>query len=204
MFLIIDNTKNLEQAKMTPKIVNILKLLKLDYLIISTKKQLILFLKDKIFINGIILSGGPLCLSESCYYSDIVKNIVALNISKHIPILGICFGFQVICDIYGSKILKLEKEHKQIKKSSINSEKKLLLFKNLPNNSEFFFCHKDYVSTNPLNFNVFKYKHMILGIENLKKKIFGFQFHPEGTKDGNLIIVNFFNFCLNKNLKSKF
>ena len=194
MILVIDNTKNLEQAKMTPNIINVLKKTSTKFSIISKKTELIDIIEKNIEVYGIILSGGPLCLTEGCNYNDISKNILALNFYKDIPILGICFGFQIMCDIYGCNMLRLKEEHKCVKTIDI-SNCNLKLMKNLDKTMKIFFCHNDYLRYAPKDFNSFSYYGMVLGIENDKIKRYGFQFHPEGTTDGMKIIDNFIKLC---------
>ena len=63
MYLIIDNTKDLEHAKMTPKILDYLDMKSIDYIVISKYYELVKYINDS-NIEGIILSGGPICLSN--------------------------------------------------------------------------------------------------------------------------------------------
>ena len=63
MFLIIDNTKDLEHAKMTPKLLDYLEVNDLAYSVISRYHELVPYINNK-EVMGIILSGGPICLSE--------------------------------------------------------------------------------------------------------------------------------------------
>lgn len=193
MFLLIDNSKNLDLAKMTPKIINVLNSNKEQFIVVNSILELDKFMKNNITIIGIILSGGPLCLSNGCDYNDIKKNIIVLNKYKNIPILGICFGFQIMSYFYGGKIAKLENKNKSIRKVNVNNSK-LLLMKNL-SNLNLFFSHSDYVSICPDNFEKFISNDLILGIENINLMRFGFQFHPEGTKEGQEIIINFLQYC---------
>ena len=69
--------------------------------------------KLKIFhdIKGLILSGGPSTVTEKKFQS-VSKDIF----EKKIPILGICYGLQLIAKIYGGKI-KSSKKKKRIWKS---------------------------------------------------------------------------------------
>ena len=62
-------------------------------------------------IKGIILSGGPSTVTKKRYQS-IPKEIF----KKKIPILGICYGLQLIAKLYGGKI-KASKKKKRIRES---------------------------------------------------------------------------------------
>jgi GMP synthase (glutamine-hydrolysing) len=189
MILLIDNTKNLEQAKMTPKIIDIIDKLGMEYIIISKKEELIdLITRDYSFIKGVILSGGPICLSEGCNYKDISKNILTVTLFKNIPILGICFGYQIISNMFGGIISSLKYRHTGLEEIEINTASSLITNRHL----KVFFSHQDFVSNYPTEFNIIKRKNGdIVGIESEKNKIFGYQFHPEGSEDGKKIIITF-------------
>ena len=96
---------------MTPKLIKCLKIKKVYYKILSERKDLYDILKTGISnISGVILSGGPLCLSEALEIDSINKNIALLTQCSKIPILGICFGFQVMAASYGGKIISMKRE----------------------------------------------------------------------------------------------
>lgn len=189
MILLVDNTKDIDQAKMTPIIIKIIENLNMKYIIVSNKTDLInnlINIRGK--VKGIILSGGPLCLSENCNYNDVSKNILTLTIFNNVPALGICFGYQIISNMYGGKISKLKKRHtgveliKIINKSDLIGETELSVF----------YSHGDYVSSIPYGFQIIRDSfNNIVGIESKEKKMYGYQFHPEGTIDGQQILLNF-------------
>ena len=193
MIIIIDNTKNLDQAKMTPKIIKVLDDLQVIYKVISKKNELLDIIHKNIHINGFILSGGPLCLTKGCHYDDISKNILAMHMFPDIPVLGICFGFQVMCDLYGGKVSRLDVENKGYYSLRMCPNNNISLLDNLPINATFYFSHYDYIEQGPPEFELFTDigNDRILGFESQDKKRFGFQFHPEGSKDGIQIITNF-------------
>ena len=56
-------------------------------------------------VKGIILSGGPSTVTQKTY-PKISKNIF----NKGIPILGICYGLQLIAKVFGGKIKNLRKK----------------------------------------------------------------------------------------------
>ncbi len=62
-------------------------------------------IKDYKGIKGIILSGGPSTVTKKKYLS-ISKNIF----TKKIPILGICYGLQLIAKLFGGSIKSLKKK----------------------------------------------------------------------------------------------
>ncbi len=198
MILLIDNTKNLKEAFMTPKLLACLEKVGVKFMVASTRTDvntiLDTYIKD---IKGIILSGGPLCLSEELTISLINKNIAVVLRLKNIPILGICFGFQLLVASYGGHIVSMDKESKGVKKVQILSHNSRI-FKNI--NKEYidvFQSHKDTVNDVPPNFDIIAIdeNNIIQGIENKQFNIWGFQFHPEGLESTTQLIYNFLDIC---------
>ena len=161
----------------------------------------------KIFkgVRGIVLSGGPL----NVYQNNEVKfnkKIIELNI----PVLGICFGHQMISKIMGGKVKKSKfREFGLAKIKKINNS---LLIKNFfirKNISNVWMSHADQVSKLPKGFKIIasSKNSKLTIIENDKKKLYGVQFHPEvtHTEKGKILIKNFlFSICkVKKNWSSK-
>ena len=153
----------------------------------------------KINVNdlfGIILSGGPLNV-----YQD--KKIKFSNKIFYLecPILGICFGHQMISKFYGGKVkssITREFGFARIKKTK-NSPLTINFF-NTKNTNDVWMSHADHVTKIPKNFNeVASTKDSKFTIiENTKLKRFGVQFHPEVTHTvkGKILIKNFvFKIC---------
>lgn len=198
MILIVNNSKDLYKATMTPKLLHILDSWNIPYILINKKKELKKIKQNHDTIKGIILTGGPLCISDNIYYKDIIKNISTIQMFPNIPVLGICFGFQILADIFGGSIGKLHTHHLGFKQVNMD-ESIMSLFNNIKIHNTFFFSHNDQIIQVPDNFKSFSFDNIIICIENVEKQIFGVQFHPEGSTDGIAIIENFiFNFCYNK------
>lgn len=138
--------------------------------------------------KGIILSGGPQNISGHSSLK-IDKGIFKLNI----PILGICFGLQLISHQLGGKVEKSSK--KEYGPTEINISKPSKLFVGLPKKQMTWMSHGDKVSKLPSGFKVLasssncKY----VAIANEGKNIYGLQFHPEvsHTEKGKQILTNF-------------
>ena len=198
-FIIIDNTKNLANAEMTPLLINYFTNNNFKVTVISEPDELIIF-KD-IIVNGIILSGGPILLSEKSELLMYSKNFTALIEYPHIPILGICFGFQVMGVAYGGIVNGLldNKKERIIENIGINNNISSVLFKNINKNINVYQCHSDHLIKCPNNFIVTSISddNIIEAIECISKLRFGVQFHPENSSDGLLILDNFTEFCIN-------
>ena len=143
------------------------------------------------YTKGIILSGGPLNVYEIRKYS-FDKNII----EKKLPILGICFGHQIISKLNGGKIK--QSKHREFGLVNINQKKNSLLTKNFFNNkstTKVWMSHADQVIKLPKNFNVIasSQNSKFAIVENKSKKFYGVQFHPEvtHTEKGKKILSNF-------------
>jgi GMP synthase (glutamine-hydrolysing) A subunit len=199
MIFIIDNTKNLKKAYMTPLLLKYLDKLHIKYIIASDRERVNKIIKEnknnKFSIKGIILTGGPLCLSEELTIALINKNIATLLNFKKIPVLGICFGFQIITASYGGEIKSMEQEDTGIFR--VKTLKDSILLKGLDNTFQVYQSHKDKVVEVPFNFDILgiDHKNNIQIIENIEDKIWGVQFHPEGLEETQIIIKNFIDIC---------
>jgi len=143
--------------------------------------------------KGIILSGGP-----ASVYDENSPKINQEIFNLGIPVLGICYGFQLISFMLGGEVQKSLK--REFGLSKINLKNSELLFQNVQEEFNVWMSHSDKVIRLPENF-------IPLGsTENtefaaacdLKRKIFGVQFHPEvtHTEFGQQIIQNFlFQVC---------
>ncbi len=156
-------------------------------------------------VGGLILSGGPL----NVYQSNKIKfDKRILNLG--IPILGICFGHQILSKKLGGKVKG--SKYREFGLATIKKKNKSLLtrgFFNNKNTCDVWMSHSDEVSKLPENFSVIASTNnsKFAMIENYKKKLFGIQFHPEvtHTKNGKKILSNFvFSICkLKRNWSSK-
>jgi GMP synthase (glutamine-hydrolysing) len=142
---------------------------------------------------GIILSGGPDSVLEKNSLKP-NKNIFKLGI----PILGICYGHQVMAHMLGGRVVK--GEHREFGKEILNIKDKRGIFKNLSSKEIVWFSHGDEVIKLPKGFkesastNTCRYA----SFTNKEKRFFGIQFHPEvtHTKNGRKILENFlFSIC---------
>lgn len=141
-------------------------------------------------IKGIILSGGP----NSIYDVDspkIDKTILSLGI----PILGICYGMQLVVSELGGCVNKSDK--KEYGKTEVSFDKSSNICKNLKLKSICRMSHGDSVSKIPEGFTrIASSKNTeYAAIENVDKNIYLLQFHPEvtQTEEGAKILENFIN-----------
>jgi GMP synthase (glutamine-hydrolysing) len=138
--------------------------------------------------NGIIFSGGP----ASVYDPDspkVDKKIFDINL----PILGICYGLQLIVHHFGGIIDRSAKREFGRAELHILSDNQL--FRNVRNNSILWMSHSDKVISLPKDFSAIAstLNSDFTAVWNKKGKLFGLQFHPEvnHTVEGKKILQNF-------------
>jgi GMP synthase (glutamine-hydrolysing) len=150
--------------------------------------------------RGIILSGGPKSVSESD--APICDNgIFKLNI----PILGICYGLQLITKLYNGEVDKSKK--REYGKAQIFIEKPDDLLKGIKDNDIIWMSHQDRIFKMPEGFiSIAKSDNSpYAAIKKQNENIYGVQFHPEvhHTPKGKRILKNFlYNICKVKGLFS--
>ena len=138
--------------------------------------------------RAIILSGGPANLSgnQSLLCQEEIFNL-------GVPVLGICYGMQLIAKMSGGKVKdSLKREYgKAILKTDGNN----ILFKGMSKKLTVWMSHGDKVDRLPTNFEIIGHtgNSSIAAMANTKKKLYGVQFHPEvaHTPKGEEIIKNF-------------
>ncbi len=141
-------------------------------------------------IKGIILSGGPLNvyqLNNSLFDKKILK--------LGIPILGICFGHQILSKFHGGRVKK--SKHREFGLAKVFKKNNSLLIQNFfkKKSNKVWMSHADQVSKLPKTFKVIASSEnsKFAIVESKVEKIFGVQFHPEvtHTENGTKIISNF-------------
>ncbi len=143
--------------------------------------------------KGIILSGGP----SSVYAEDApLPHSDLFEIGC--PILGICYGLQVIAFLFDGQVGKAQR--REYGRAKIHIDDKSDLFHALEDNLEVWMSHGDHLTKIPKNFNVIAHTSNapIAAIKNEQQSIFGIQFHPEvvHTPKGTEILKNFvFEIC---------
>ncbi len=151
--------------------------------------------------KGIILSGGP----ASVYEKDAPLCDSAV-LRMGIPVLGICYGMQLIAHSLGGEVAHSEKREYGKAKLSLSRDGRL--FKGLGEKGgelTVWMSHGDHVRTLPRGFHAIAHSKntAFAAIEDAQKKIYGLQFHPEvvHTQKGIEIIKNFlFHICRCTNL----
>ena len=146
----------------------------------------------KINPKGIIFSGGP----SSVYNEDAPKPDEEL-FNFGLPLLGICYGHQLIVNKFGGKVKRANKEYGS---SLLSMEKNSELFDGIGESIRAWMSHGDEAEEIPSDFEVIGYTEssQAAAIANTNRTVFGIQFHPEvvHTERGTDILKNFvLNVC---------
>jgi GMP synthase (glutamine-hydrolysing) len=144
-------------------------------------------------LKGIILSGGPASVLDP--RAPIASKQV---FESGLPILGICYGLQLIAHTLGGKVVR--SKNREYGAAALKPEGKSVLFKSLPPSSQVWMSHGDTVVQVPPGFKRIGRTESVgfAAIENAGKQIYAVQFHPEviHTKPGKMILRNFlFKIC---------
>ncbi|MCT4640896.1 MAG: glutamine-hydrolyzing GMP synthase [Bacteriovoracaceae bacterium] len=136
--------------------------------------------------NAIILSGGPQSVFED---TTDYKPIFDLEV----PTLGVCYGMQIISQYFGGVVKRGTQG--EYGKAKIHFQNNFNI-NQVPASSNVWMSHFDHVKKVPCDFTtIIKSENgLIAGIENLKKSILAYQFHPEvnHTEFGKELLNHFF------------
>ena len=138
--------------------------------------------------KGIIFTGGP----ASVFGKDSPKcDSKIFNLG--IPILGICYGMQLMTVILGGKVEKATKREYGV--TNVKIDNNSLLFKDFNSTNNFLMSHTDFVENLPSGFKTISSTPSCpnSGMENKDKNFYGIQFHPEvvHSENGINVIKNF-------------
>ena len=143
--------------------------------------------------KGIIFTGGPNSVYDpsSPHYSNDIFNL-------NIPILGICYGHQLLGYLKGG-VIESSNSKSEYGKTILNIEKGKL-FCDIPAKSVCWMSHTDYIKEVPEGFEIVANTDNCpcAAMENVEEKLYGVQFHPEvtHTEFGLKVLSNFiFKVC---------
>ena len=137
--------------------------------------------------KGIILTGGP----NSVYEATSPRYDKAL-LELGIPVLGICYGCQLMSYLLGGEVTAAEKS--EYGKTDITL-KESPLFEGMELNTSCWMSHTDYIKTPPEGFSVTAVTQScpVAALEDKERMLYGVQFHPEvmHTPQGTQMLDNF-------------
>lgn len=142
--------------------------------------------------KGIILSGGP----AEVYKKD-APIVDPAIFEMGIPLLGICYGEQLMAHLLGGKTQMGAK--KEFGPAYLHITQDSTILKSLPDKCNVWMSHGVEISAPPAGFKIIAktQNSPYAAVENEKKKLYGIQFHPEvvHTQFGMQILTNFLLVC---------
>ncbi len=123
---------------------------------------------------GVILSGGP-----ASVYADDAYRIDPEILELGIPVLGICYGHQVMADALGGTVANTGLG--EYGKTALTVSDGSVLFRDLPQDQDVWMSHRDSVAVPPAGFRAVAETAgaTVAAMEDRERRLFGVQFHPE-------------------------
>ncbi len=146
--------------------------------------------------KGIIFTGGP-----ASVYAENAPTVPKELFEMGVPILGICYGAQIMAHLMGGKVERpVLKEYGRVKVGITDNFISSDIFDGIPLENECWMSHTDHIGNVPQGFRVTSStKHcLVASMENTDKKMYAVQFHPEveHTPFGRKLLRNFvYNVC---------
>lgn len=149
--------------------------------------------RNKLNVKGLVLSGGP----QSVFEPNAPKiNLGILNLN--LPVLGLCYGHQLIARITGGSVKPAEKKEFGIAYATI--DKPVGVLKDLSSEEKVWMSHSDTVYSLSNEYEALAHTQNcpVAAFRHKKDPIYGLQWHPEviHTENGNKMMENFlFKVC---------
>lgn len=142
---------------------------------------------------GIILTGGP-----NSVYGDAAPEFDTEILHLGIPVMGICYGMQLMCHTLGGIVESCKTSEFGVTKATLKPS--FGIFDGISENTKVLMSHSDRVAKAPDGFTVIGHtaKCPICAVADEKRKLYGVQFHPEVelTAEGQKILANYlFKIC---------
>lgn len=140
-------------------------------------------------VKGVILSGSPHSVRQE---NPLNPNLE--NIKGKLPLLGICYGAQLLAHFYGGEVGKSNsREYGRANLSFVEDNNPL--FKSISNESQVWMSHADTILKVPENYNIIASTHdvKVAGFAINNEQTWGIQFHPEvfHSTEGATLLQNF-------------
>lgn len=143
--------------------------------------------------DGIIFSGGP-----NSVYDEGSPSCDPKLFDLDIPILGICYGMQLMSAHFGAEVTKAK--HREYGKATIKANPNSILYRDQPEQQPVWMSHGDLVEAPPEGFSVdaTSVSCPVAAMSDVSRNLYGVQYHPEvrHSKFGNDLLKNFiFDVC---------
>ena len=141
--------------------------------------------------RGIILTGGPQSVNSDDFHVD--PKLFELDV----PILGICFGAQLMAKMLGGKVETAPAS--EFGRTELNRVGASRLLNGMSDHTTVWMSHNDRITEVPRGFSITASTSScpIAAMENVEHKLYAVQFHPEvvHTAEGGRVFDNFIDIC---------
>jgi GMP synthase (glutamine-hydrolysing) len=144
--------------------------------------------------DGVVLSGSPDMMSEPKVHAKFASEIQAIRESK-VPILGVCFGHQMMAHAFGSQVVKDARPVLGFVRTAVLRDGEL--FEGLPKSLMLLESRHEVVESLPEGFELTARSETspIAGMKHRSRPLYGVQSHPERysaeNPEGNKVLGNF-------------
>lgn len=146
-------------------------------------------------VKGVILSGSPFSVNDAQ-----APNVEVNEIAQYVPVLGVCYGAQLIAKNLGGRVEK--SDMREYGRSQLKVVQEDCLFEGVKNESVVWMSHSDSINALPEGYQITATTESIpvaaFSHESGKYPIYGLQFHPEvyHSEEGKKLLKNFlFEIC---------
>lgn len=138
--------------------------------------------------KAIIFSGGPSSVNQ-----EGAPTIDPAVFELGIPLLGICYGMQLMAKVLGGQVIKAER--KEFGRTKLSVDSSIGLFEGVSRETEVWMSHGDSVQALPAGFEVIGHtgNTPLAAVAHAERQLFGVQFHPEvvHTREGQQMLRSF-------------
>jgi len=144
--------------------------------------------------DGVVLSGSEAMVSDERTVKLFSRELDALRDSST-PVLGICFGHQLLCRAFGSKVVRSAKPIERFVETEVVAPDPI--FEGIPRKMGVFEAHYEVVDSVPSGFKLLARSptSTVGAVRHRKRPLYGVQFHPERNSslhpDGSAVMANF-------------
>lgn len=165
----------------------------------STTAEKIKELKD---VKGVILSGGPNVIGEEIEKTPNEKLFDEEILNLNVPILGICYGMELLAHYYGAKVDSIK--DREFDKHVIRLSNNCPLFFNLRDEIVVYITKSDRISEIPNGVSVVAESSSLGPVAFTKDYTYGVMRHPEldASEEGKELLSNFIDICACKKERS--